>query len=68
MKALIKVELITDYMQEHNLSKSAFCHKCKISIGTLNKILLNNNVGHMKIKPYMKIALIINIKLSELIT
>ena len=38
----INYQLILDYIKNNKLSKSDFCKVCKISIGTLNNILINN--------------------------
>ena len=35
----IKTELITDFLKERGMSKTAFCRLCKIGARTLNKIL-----------------------------
>ena len=32
------IELIENYLKEHNLSKSAFCKKCGISLSVLKSI------------------------------
>ena len=39
MKTYIKVELITNYLKEHKMSKSELCRRAGVSIGVLNKIL-----------------------------
>lgn len=49
MENLIKTELITNYLKEHNLSKTKFCKLCKISVSTFNRI--------MNGKPFYLIAL-----------
>jgi len=64
MENLVNTELITNYMRDNKLSKKAFCELCKISVGTLNKIL--NNV-HLRVTPYLKIARLLNVRMSELL-
>lgn len=60
----IKTELITNFIKENNLSKAAFCKLCKISTGTLNRVLADNNA--LRISALFKIAKAIKIKLHEL--
>lgn len=43
MKNLIKTEMITNYLKEHDLSKTKFCKLCKISVSTYNKIMNGEN-------------------------
>ena len=37
----INVEFLENYLKENNLSKTAFCKKCKISTRTFDKIIAN---------------------------
>lgn len=60
----IKVELITDYLQQNKLTKTAFCKQCKISLGTLNKILKNQK--NVFITSIVKIARKINTELKDM--
>ena len=59
-----KIELITNYMKENNLSKTAFCKQCKISYGVLNKILKDKS--NIRLNVFFKIAKVLNIKVYEL--
>lgn len=66
MSAIIKTELINNYLIENKLSKTAFCKLCKISVSTLNKILANdNNIGTIAL---FKIARMLNIRICDLFT
>lgn len=57
-------DLINNYIKEQGLSKQKFCKMCKISVGTLNKVLLNkDNVGIIAL---FKIARVLNIRICEL--
>ena len=40
MDSLIKIEIITKYLQNNKMTKKEFCNKCGIGISVLNKILL----------------------------
>lgn len=64
MKKLIKTELIENYLKEKNLNKSRFCKECKISTGTLNKILSNKE--NFRINALFKIARTLGIQVFEL--
>lgn len=60
----IKTKLITAFMETNNLSKTAFCNLCKISLNTLNNILANKD--NLKILALFKIARVMNVKIQEL--
>lgn len=60
----INIALIIKHMEKHKLSKIAFCNLCKISVGTLNKILAGKD--NVRITALFKIAKILNIKICEL--
>lgn len=59
MKDIIKTEIIENFIQENNISKTQFCKLCKINLKTLNKILSNNTdfgvIALFKIAKVMKI-------------
>ena len=57
-------KLITAYMEENNLSKTAFCKLCGISIQTLNRFLNNESVS---VTSAVKVVLTMNIRFSQLI-
>lgn len=61
---MVKTELILNYMKENNLSKTAFCKKCKISTVTLKKIL--NNQENYRLFALFKIARVLNMRIHEL--
>lgn len=65
MSAMVKTELINNYINENNLSKTAFCKLCKISLTTLNNILANK--GNIRILAIFKISRAMKIKISELL-
>ena len=45
MEKIVKTELIEQYLKENELSKTKFCKICKISPGTLTKIMNNQSVS-----------------------
>lgn len=61
MKNLIKTEIIENYLQENNLSKTKFCKMCGISHSTFRKIMDNDSnsslVALFKVVKVMKIHL-----------
>jgi len=63
MEQLIKTELITEYIKNHNMGKNAFCKLCKISVGTLNKILSNST--NIRILALFKIARVLNMEICN---
>lgn len=65
MKKNIKVEIIKEYMQKHHLSKTAFAKQCKISYGTLSKIL--NDDIHIRISGLFKVAWGMNVHICTLV-
>ncbi len=60
----INIKLIENYIKEKNLTKIKFCKICKISLGTLNKIMTNNK--NFSIVTLFKIAKILNIQIYQL--
>lgn len=62
---MINTELILDYMKDNGLSKAAFCRQCKISTGTLQKLLSGNY--KINVIVLFKIARVLNIEISALI-
>lgn len=63
-KSNIRTELIYVFIKTHNLTKTEFCKKCKISLSTLNKIL----EGEDKISPLTigKIAGTMHLRLHQM--
>ena len=64
MKNTIKTELIENFINDNNLSKSKFCKMCKISQSTLNKIMTNSE--NFKIIALFKIARVLKIQVFEM--
>ena len=44
MTRYVNIDIIQKYVADNNLSMSAFCKLCNISITTFYKIMLNQNV------------------------
>lgn len=63
MHCSINVKIIVDYIKNNNMTKTAFCKTCKISVSTLNRVLAGENV---KLISLAKIAKAINIQLYKL--
>ena len=63
-KKYIKTELIEQYMIDNNLSKTAFCKKCKIAPATFKKIMEQNM--DVNVVSIFKIAFAINIRAHEI--
>ena len=61
---MIKTEMIDAYMQENNLSKTAFCKMCKISTSTFKKIMANDS--NFGIIALFKIARVMGIYVHQL--
>ena len=61
----MNTKIIIEFMQQHKQTKTEFCNACGISLYILNKIL--NNVYPLKITPFIKMALYMNVKLKDLI-
>lgn len=64
MKDRIKAEIFLDYMKEQGFSKKAFCAKCKISYGTLQKIL--NNDWNFRFTALFRIARVIKVEVYQM--
>lgn len=60
MKTFIKVELITNYLKENNMSKAELCRKSGVSVGVLNKILADKR--NIRIDKLIKMFRAINAK------
>ena len=58
-------EIIIEYMNKNNLSKTQFCKQCNISIYTLNK-MLNGNLNINSLLG-LKVCKLLNIKFNDLI-
>lgn len=63
-KITIKTYLFDKYMEQNNLSKTAFCKKCKITLPTLNKIYSGKE--NFRITALFKISKIIKIQVFEM--
>ena len=64
MKNTIKTELIENFINDNNLSKSKFCKMCKISQSTLNKIMTNSE--NFRIIALFKIARVLKIQVYQM--
>jgi transcriptional regulator with XRE-family HTH domain len=64
MRYLINTKLITNYMEENKLSKTAFCKLIKISYGSLNKMLANDT-SNIKLLVLLKIMRALNVRGEE---
>ena len=64
MQKVIKINLIEKFIKKNKLTKKEFCNICKISEGTLNKILKNNS--NFKITAVFKVARVLKIRICEL--
>ena len=64
MGKLIKTEIIESYMQGNNLSKTQFCKLCKISIGTLYR-LLSNDIN-VELISFFRISKVIDIQIHQM--
>lgn len=60
MKTFIKVELITNYLKENNMSKAELCRKAGVSMNVLNKILADKR--NIRIDGLLKVFIAINAK------
>ena len=65
MNIRFNYEIIIEYMNKNNLSKTQFCKQCKISIYTLNK-MLNGNLNINSLLG-LKVYNLLNIKFNDLI-
>ena len=64
MKNSVNTEMIKSYMKDNNISKTQFCKTCKISIGTLNKILSGDM--NFAINALWKISHVLGIRMCQL--
>ena len=64
MKYLINIVIIEKYMMKNRISKTKFCKMCKISPGTLNKIMAGYD--NFKIIALFKIAKVIKIQVYQM--
>ena len=64
MTTYINQEILTNYMNNNNLNKTAFCKKCGIGIKTYNLIIQGSwNLG---LNVFFKIAKATGIELNQL--
>ncbi len=63
MENKINTEKISDYIGAHNLTKTAFCKLCRISISTFNRILSGENFF---INALFKIARVMKVEVYTL--
>lgn len=61
----INVELISNFINKNNLTKTKFCKLCGISLKTLNKFY--NNDFSLTIPPLIKVLKVLNISSCDLI-
>lgn len=59
----VNVALIEKYIKDNNLTLSAFCAKCGISLKTLKNVMENKNFALISL---FKIAKAMKVNLSEL--
>ena len=60
------VELINNYLKEHNFTKEEFCRLSDLSPAILDKIL--NKQHYVSLHDYKKLAFILNVDLISVIT
>lgn len=65
MKLTIKTELITNYIQQNNLTIKEFCKQCKISHNTYRKIM--NGETNIRISTMYKILVKIKILCDDIL-
>lgn len=65
MKLQVRKEAINNYLNENNVSKSAFCKKCHLSTTTLNKILMGS--VDCKVVTLYKIARTMGVGIADLL-
>lgn len=58
------LKIIIDYMNEHNISKTEFCRRCKIDSSVLKKIF--NQQFNIRIKSLYAIIKELNIKVKDI--
>ena len=63
MTKYINTQVIEDYIKSNNLSMTAFCIKCGISLDTFYKIMLNQNV---MVSSLYKVAKLIGIDFCKI--
>ena len=56
---IVKTEIIKNYITQEKITKTEFCKRCQIGIGTYNKIMKNNT--NIRLTVLFKIARVINI-------
>ena len=61
----IKTEIFEEYMQKHNLTKTAFCELCNISLSTFNKIMAND--PNFRITALFKIAKVVKVEVYQML-
>lgn len=64
MKSKINVSKLDNYRKEHNLSLTAFCKKCAISIQTYNK-MISNDLNY-RTTALFKVARTVRIQIKDL--
>ncbi len=60
----IKTSLITQYMEENNLTKTQFCEQCQIGHESYDKIMKGQY--NYRIKTLAKVARTLNVRLCEM--
>ena len=60
----VKTQIIIDYLKNNNMSKTAFCKKCNLSVKTYEKII---NGEDFKVVALFKIARLINCQIHNLV-
>ncbi|MBO5394794.1 MAG: helix-turn-helix transcriptional regulator [Clostridia bacterium] len=64
MKDLYNVKPIEDFMTQNKLTKTEFCKRCGLDLGTLDRVLL----GHvnMRVQALIKLSQYMQVSIAEL--
>ena len=71
MKAKINIQIIENYLKQHNLTKTKFCKICNISLSTFNRLMNNNTkvsakaIYNISVATKISADVIINIKTAK---
>ena len=63
MKEIIDVKMIEEYLEKNHFTKTEFCKRCGISMATLNRILLNQNINVLSL---FRVAKEMNVPLHKM--
>lgn len=64
IKDLYNVKLIEDFMKENRITKTEFCKRCGLDLGTLDRVLL----GHvnMRVQALIKLSEYMQVPIEKL--